>query len=86
MTVNEDGSFTIETKTVTVTVALDEINAIATLTAVMDDAEVVDLITGQFIGKTLPVDAASIQLDAAGVAQAIIDALNVLVGNAPVNA
>ena len=78
VTVNEDGSTTVVTETANVTVTLDETGAIATIKAIVNETEVVDAFTAQFVGKLLPLDAAAIALDDTGVAQAIIDALNVL--------
>ncbi len=73
-----DAGTVITTETAIVTVTIDENGAIATLTAVVNDVAVADDVVAPFIGMTVPVDAAAITLDDAGVLQAIIDALNAL--------
>ena len=75
--VTEEGTV-VETETAIVTVTLDENGAIATIKAIVKGNEIVDAMTAQFIGKTLPLDAAAFELDVDGNLQAIIDALNAL--------
>ena len=67
-----------ETEIAIVTVTLDENGAIATIKATVNGNDIVDAMTAQFIGKTVPVDAAAFELDVDGNLQAIIDALNAL--------
>ena len=77
VTENEDGSKTITTETAIVTVTLDETGAIAAIKATVNETEIVEVALASFIGKTLPVDAADIELDEA-VETVIIEALTVL--------
>ncbi|MBQ7851091.1 MAG: hypothetical protein IJ343_15305, partial [Clostridia bacterium] len=77
VTENEDGSKTITTEAAIVTVTLDETGAIAAIKATVNETEIVEVALASFIGKTLPVDAAEIELDET-VEAAIIEALTVL--------
>ncbi len=80
--VNDDGSFTVVKEPLTVTVTLDPTMVITRLNVERDpsfeteDANDVTPILAQFIGKSLPLNAADFTLDEDGLCQAVIDLLN----------